>query len=293
MASKTRSGCSSGRAASPRPRRWPQPECAGPLQALGLRVDADHPARLDEVGAEQLVHQVGADVARPDDRGGTSSCLPGANRRLPGRARRTWRTVARAAAIAAVHDPGRIRCPASSSHPGRRPVGQPGDAGGGVPSTAPLAPVPGQLAVVVQLHPASRRSTAARAGGAAAEHHPAEEALSAMVSASLIRQSLIRLSISSRRRHEDRSPRARRPRSARAGQGRPSTKPISTSIRGCRKPAAGIGASPARTSSRAGARSRARRRSSAAWPGRTGRPCGPAPGRPPAVHRATCSSWIS
>ena len=34
------------------------------------RVDPDHVARFDHVGSHQLVHQVGADVAGPDDRCG-------------------------------------------------------------------------------------------------------------------------------------------------------------------------------------------------------------------------------
>jgi len=43
---------------------------AGHRQALGLRVDADHRGELHVLGVLQhLHHQVGADVARADDRG--------------------------------------------------------------------------------------------------------------------------------------------------------------------------------------------------------------------------------
>jgi hypothetical protein len=44
-----------------------QAELAGAGQALGLGVDAHHPARLQPLRAQQLVQQVGADIARADD----------------------------------------------------------------------------------------------------------------------------------------------------------------------------------------------------------------------------------
>ncbi len=46
-----------------------QPELARLGQAVGGRVDPDHEAGLEHLAAaQQLEHQVGADVARPDDR---------------------------------------------------------------------------------------------------------------------------------------------------------------------------------------------------------------------------------
>ena len=46
-----------------------EPGCAG--EAVGGRVDADHVLDLDVLAAaHQLEHQVGADVAGADDRGG-------------------------------------------------------------------------------------------------------------------------------------------------------------------------------------------------------------------------------
>ena len=51
--------------------RWPRGRATGAAQARRSRVDADHPARVDHVAAaHQLEHQVGADVAGPDDGGG-------------------------------------------------------------------------------------------------------------------------------------------------------------------------------------------------------------------------------
>ena len=47
-----------------------QAELASPRQAVAVRVDADHPARFQPLRAQQLVQQVGADVARPDNGGG-------------------------------------------------------------------------------------------------------------------------------------------------------------------------------------------------------------------------------
>ena len=45
-------------------------ERAGPCQTVGGRVDADHVPDVDELGAQQLDEQVGADVAGADDGGG-------------------------------------------------------------------------------------------------------------------------------------------------------------------------------------------------------------------------------
>ena len=45
-----------------------QAEVARALEALALRVDADHPARFEPLRPQQLVQQVGADVAGADDR---------------------------------------------------------------------------------------------------------------------------------------------------------------------------------------------------------------------------------
>ena len=47
-----------------------EPCLAGTLQSVAPRVDTDHVARLDHLGAHQFVHQVGTDVAGPDDRCG-------------------------------------------------------------------------------------------------------------------------------------------------------------------------------------------------------------------------------
>jgi len=47
-----------------------QAAAAGTGQAVGVGIDADHVAQLDDVGMPlQLGHQVGADVARSHDRG--------------------------------------------------------------------------------------------------------------------------------------------------------------------------------------------------------------------------------
>jgi hypothetical protein len=43
---------------------------AGQLETVRGRIDADHPARLDHVAAQQFVQQVGSDVAGSDDGGG-------------------------------------------------------------------------------------------------------------------------------------------------------------------------------------------------------------------------------
>ena len=47
-----------------------QPELAGPREAFAVRVDADHPARLEPLRPPQFVQQIGTDVAGPDDRDG-------------------------------------------------------------------------------------------------------------------------------------------------------------------------------------------------------------------------------
>src|SRR6202044_315774 len=92
-----------------------------PLQPGALRVHADHPARLDEVAAEQLVHEVGADVARPDDRGGGLShgVIPQLNSAVtvPSPANSARNTLPGLVSIARVQEPGRLRCPASSLTP--------------------------------------------------------------------------------------------------------------------------------------------------------------------------------
>ena len=36
-------------------------------EAWALGVDPDHPSRLDHIGAKELVHQIGADISRPND----------------------------------------------------------------------------------------------------------------------------------------------------------------------------------------------------------------------------------
>ena len=51
-----------------------QTQLAGPGQALALRVDAHHPARLQPVRPQQFVQQVGADISRPDN---GHTCLRG------------------------------------------------------------------------------------------------------------------------------------------------------------------------------------------------------------------------
>src|SRR6266850_1669133 len=40
----------------------------GQPKAFGLRVDTNHPARLDHRRAQQFVHEIGADVAGSNDR---------------------------------------------------------------------------------------------------------------------------------------------------------------------------------------------------------------------------------
>ncbi len=44
-----------------------QAQLPGTCQTFGLRIDTDHPARLEPLRPQQLVQQVGADVARPDN----------------------------------------------------------------------------------------------------------------------------------------------------------------------------------------------------------------------------------
>ena len=62
------SSCSSSQ--STPPALASTPSVAGPGQAVGRRVDADHVAHVDELAALQLDEQVGADVAGADDGGG-------------------------------------------------------------------------------------------------------------------------------------------------------------------------------------------------------------------------------
>ena len=143
----------------------------------------------------------------------------------------------------AVTEPGRITCPAASSTP-RVPtvLASHASARSGEPSTAPAAPVPASSPFLCRLHPASRRSTADKAVGLLPRITPPEEALSAMVSASPIFQSLIRESISS-------SAGSTYPTAATASaivtpgprSGLPSTNAISGSTRGWRKRETGIG----------------------------------------------------
>ena len=143
----------------------------------------------------------------------------------------------------AVTEPGRITCPASSSTP-RAPtvLASHTSARSGEPSTAPQAPVPASSPFLCRLHPASRRSTASSAAGLLPSTTPPEEALSAMVSASPIFQSLIRESISSSA-GSTKATAAIASATVTPGprSGRASTNAVSGSTRGCRKPDSGIG----------------------------------------------------
>ncbi len=100
--------------------------------------------------------------------------------------------------IDAVIDPGRITCPASSSTP-RAPTVFASQTSefSGEPSTAPPAPVPASTPFLYRLQPASRRLAPGRVADVLPSTTPPDEALSAMVSARPIFQSLIRESISS------------------------------------------------------------------------------------------------
>src|SRR5271170_5530694 len=218
---------------------------AGPLQTLGRRVHAHHVPDLDVLAALQLGQQVGADVARPDNRR-DAHCASLVAKRAVTRPRPANVAVSVSpgpTGTEAVTEPGRITCPASSSTP-RAPtvLASQARAFSGEPSTAPLAPVPASSPFWYRLHPASRRSTADRVAGLLPSTTPPEEALSAMVSASPIFQSLIRESISS-------SAGSTKPTAATASaivtpgprSGLASTIAVSGSTRGCRNPDSGIG----------------------------------------------------
>src|SRR5450755_902389 len=139
--------------------------------------DADHVPDLHLVAALELGQQVGADVARADDRrrrlAHLSSCTPSP---APGPARSavnravTLPSPAKVAVtvspgptgIAAVTEPGRMTWPGSRTTP-RSPtvLASQTSAVSGEPSTAPPAPVPASCPFLCRLQPASRRSAPA------------------------------------------------------------------------------------------------------------------------------------
>ena len=142
-----------------------------PLQPGALRVDADHPARLDDVGAEQLVHEVGADVARPDDRGGGlgHGVFPVARSRLVelgGHGAEPGELGAEAGARAGVDRPGAgpgdDEVPGLELHPeAGHLAGQPGDAPGRVAEHR-TGVAAGDLAVARSRSTAPRRCSPGR-----------------------------------------------------------------------------------------------------------------------------------
>src|SRR5262249_23936346 len=100
-------------------RRRLEPEVGGPLESLTGRVDADHPSRLDDVRAQQLVHEVGAVVARPDDgRGLHAGSFPNASETEPRTSPKSPRkTSPLCASNARVQAPSRMTCPARRRTP--------------------------------------------------------------------------------------------------------------------------------------------------------------------------------
>ncbi len=157
----------------------------------------------------QLVQQIGADVAGTDDRRGDLRSWA-----TPARAAESWNVQADVAERAEVGrgtrrrrgrrsrgctSPGRITCPACSRTPNEATLrASQATEVTGLPSTASDRPTPTS---------SSLRSSAHRNGGAgpprpgltraAPSTNPAEDALSAMVSGSAMRQSTMRLSMSS------------------------------------------------------------------------------------------------
>src|SRR5450755_706634 len=160
-----------------------------PAQPVRGRVDADHVPGLDRAAAsQQLEHQVGADVAGPDDRRSylvTHSSASGAKQAvtLPSPANVAVKTSPSATATDAVIEPGSTTCPARSTTP-RAPTVLASQASevSGEPRTAPPAPVPATSPRRRSTQPDSRRSISPSRRGVLPSTTPPEEALSAMVS---------------------------------------------------------------------------------------------------------------
>src|SRR5262249_32606831 len=158
-----------------------------PAKALALGVDTDHPPRLDALGAQELVHQVGADVARTDD-GRCRTLLvhssPHSNVRLtsPSTAP-AWLNVALnsspgPASMARVHDPGRITLPARSRTPKPATLrASHATAMTGSPSTASERPSATCSPLRTSTASIAFRSTSSGVSRALPRQKPAEEAL--------------------------------------------------------------------------------------------------------------------
>src|SRR5690606_6278440 len=92
----------------------------GPFQPRAVRVDTDHPARLDHLRPEQLVEQIGADVARTDNGSGRfRHDVTYSNRAVtvPSPVNSARYVSQGCTSTALVHEPGRMTWPASKVTP--------------------------------------------------------------------------------------------------------------------------------------------------------------------------------
>ena len=178
----------------------------GSGQAVRRGIDPDHVSDVDELAALQLRQQVGADVARADDRCGCLvMILLGVDGALGREAGGDGADAGELGAegVAGADGERRVCEPGSTMWPGfeRDPesahrVREPYQATtAGDPSTAPPAPVPATSPLRWRTQPLSRRSTSRTPTGVLPSTMPPDEALSAIVSRMPICQSRIRLSM--------------------------------------------------------------------------------------------------